>query len=243
MIKLSDEQLQTIELLTQLQGGFTFLTGKAGTGKSTVIKEYIKENKSVVLAPTGIAAVNIGGETIHSFFGLRARPFSPSYIHPLKPWIFEGFNTMIIDEISMVRVDLMTCIEQSLRYGDKLRRPFGGKKIIAVGDLRQLPPVVDSRKKEEIQFLRHHYGGKIYFHHASIFKQMDMVKKILKTVYRQSGDLEYLRILDQIGVGQQNGDTLIKINARVDRPCRNTIWICSTNYTVNKHNGISVRAN
>jgi len=235
-MKLSTEQIMTLDRMQEMDPGFLFLTGKAGTGKSTIIREYIKENKCVVAAPTGIAAVNIGGETLHSFFGLAPKAYSPSAFSILPDWKFNGFDTLIIDEVSMVRSDLMTVVANSLKYSDRMGRFFGGKKVIVVGDMRQLPPVVNNREEEEVKFLKHHYQGNIYFHQAPIFKGIEYDKLILKNVYRQSEDLDYLKILNFIGVGQYNSEILVKLNNRISNPSEDTIWLCPTNDIVDVHN-------
>ena len=177
-----------------------FLTGKAGTGKSTFMK-YICANtkkKHVVLAPTGIAAINAGGVTLHSFFKLPFRPILPDDPDlSLKDGrIFDFFKyrkehrkilaeveLIIIDEISMVRVDIIDCVDRILRvFSGNMRLPFGGKQLLFVGDVFQLEPVVPSDQKE---ILSRFYESSFFFS-ARVFKEINLVPIELQKVYRQS---------------------------------------------------------
>ena len=188
-----------------------FLTGKAGTGKSTFLR-YICENtkkKHVVLAPTGIAAINAGGSTLHSFFKLPFHPLLPDdpnlslqkgRIHDFFKYtkahrkLLEELELIIIDEISMVRADIIDAVDRILRvYSHNLREPFGGKQILLVGDVFQLEPVV---KNDEREILNRFYPTP-YFFSAQVFGQIDLVSIELQKVYRQS-DPVFVGILDRI---------------------------------------------
>ena len=188
-----------------------FLTGKAGTGKSTFLR-YICENtkkKHVVLAPTGIAAINAGGSTLHSFFKLPFHPLLPDdpnlslqkgRIHDFFKYtkahrkLLEELELIIIDEISMVRADIIDAVDRILRvYSHNLREPFGGKQILLVGDVFQLEPVV---KNDEREILNRFYPTP-YFFSAQVFSQIDLVSIELQKVYRQS-DPVFVGILDRI---------------------------------------------
>lgn len=188
-----------------------FLTGKAGTGKSTFLR-YICENtkkKHVVLAPTGIAAINAGGSTLHSFFKLPFYPLLPDdpnlslqkgRIHDFFKYtkahrkLLEELELIIIDEISMVRADIIDAVDRILRvYSHNLREPFGGKQILLVGDVFQLEPVV---KNDEREILNRFYPTP-YFFSAQVFGQIDLVSIELQKVYRQS-DPVFVGVLDRI---------------------------------------------
>lgn len=188
-----------------------FLTGKAGTGKSTFLR-YICENtkkKHVVLAPTGIAAINAGGSTLHSFFKLSFHPLLPDdpnlslqkgRIHDFFKYtkahrkLLEELELIIIDEISMVRADIIDAVDRILRvYSHNLREPFGGKQILLVGDVFQLEPVV---KNDEREILNRFYPTP-YFFSAQVFSQIDLVSIELQKVYRQS-DPVFVGVLDRI---------------------------------------------
>lgn len=188
-----------------------FLTGKAGTGKSTFLRYICEQTKKkhVVLAPTGIAAINAGGSTLHSFFKFPFYPLLPDdpnlslqrgRIHEFfkypKPHrkLLEELELVIIDEISMVRADLIDAVDRVLRvYSHNLREPFGGKQLLLVGDVFQLEPVV---KGDEREILNRFYPTP-YFFSARVFGQVDLVSVELQKVYRQT-DSRFIGVLDRI---------------------------------------------
>src|SRR3989442_11632125 len=144
-IKLNDEFQHALDLIER-QGQSVFLTGKAGTGKSTFL-HYLREKTAkatVVLAPTGVAALNVGGQTIHSFFHFPPTIVDPQSIRRRKnPKLFQKLQTLIIDEVSMVRADVMDAVDTALRIQrDNRSTPFGGEQEVLCGDLFQLPPLV-----------------------------------------------------------------------------------------------------
>ena len=203
-----------------------FLTGKAGTGKSTFLR-YIAEHinkKHVILAPTGIAAINAGGSTLHSFFKLPFHPllpdderYSPRHIRNTMKYnaekikLLQDVELIIIDEISMVRSDIIDFIDKVLRiYNRNMREPFGGKQMLFVGDVYQLEPVL---REEERQLLQPYYPSK-YFFDAKVFKEMKLVSIELKKVYRQS-DPTFINILDHIRTSQVTPDDLSVLNHQV----------------------------
>jgi len=203
-----------------------FLTGKAGTGKSTFLR-YIcstTKKKHVVLAPTGIAAINAGGSTLHSFFKLPFHPllpndsrYSPRNIKDTlkyngeKRKIIREVELIIIDEISMVRADIIDFIDKVLRiYSRNMREPFGGKQLLLVGDIYQLEPVV---KEEDRQLLRPYYRSG-YFFDAHVFRDMQLVSIELKKVFRQT-DPVFINILDHIRAGSISNAELALLNSRV----------------------------
>ena len=203
-----------------------FLTGKAGTGKSTFLR-YIAKNtkkKTVILAPTGIAAINAGGVTLHSFFHLPFHPLLPTdmrydsrHIRDTLKYgsdrikLLKEIELIIIDEISMVRADIIDFIDKVLRiYCRNRREPFGGKQLLLVGDTFQLEPVI---KDDERQLL-HPFYTSMYFFNARVWQEMPLVSIELKKVYRQK-DTEFIGILDRIRTNTFSSIDLDRLNHRV----------------------------
>ena len=226
-IDTGNEQFQTVLKLIRHTSQSVFLTGKAGTGKSTLLR-YICRNvrkKHVVLAPTGIAAINAGGNTLHSFFHLPFHPLLPDdpnfslhgsrlqeTLHYTKEHIklIEQIELVIIDEISMVRADIIDFIDKVLRvYSHNMRSPFGGKQLLFVGDVFQLEPVVTSDQRE---ILSRFYPNP-YFFSANVFRQMELVAIELTKVYRQK-DSGFISVLDHIRGGTADAEDLRLLNTR-----------------------------
>lgn len=212
-----------LQLITHTRQS-VFLTGKAGTGKSTFLKYICNHTKKkyVVLAPTGIAAINAGGVTLHSFFKLPFRPMLPDdpdlslshgrifefFKYPKeKRKIIAEVDLIIIDEISMVRADIIDCVDRILRvYSGNMRLPFGGKQLLFVGDVFQLEPVVPSDQKEILSLF---YASPFFFS-ARVFKDINLVPIELQKVYRQT-DPVFINVLDRIrnnAARKQELDTL-----------------------------------
>ena len=227
MIDLDNAELQNALQIIQFTRRSLFLTGKAGTGKSTFLR-YIAANtkkKHIVLAPTGIAAINAGGSTLHSFFKLPFHPLLPNdsmysvrnirntlKYNSEKIKIIREVELIIIDEISMVRADIIDFIDKVLRvYCRNMREPFGGKQLLLVGDIYQLEPVV---KEEDRKLLNPFYRSSFFFD-AKIFQQFQLVSIELKKVYRQS-DPVFIGILDHIRTSQAQSQDLQLLNQRVD---------------------------
>ena len=204
-----------------------FLTGKAGTGKSTFLR-YVSETvkkKHVILAPTGIAAINAGGQTLHSFFKLPFHPLLPndssySARNIRKTLKYSGETTkllrelelIIIDEISMVRADIIDFIDKVLRiYCRNMREPFGGKQLLLVGDIFQLEPVI---KEDEWHLMQPFYAS-AYFFSAKVWQEMQLVSIELRKVYRQT-DLQFIALLDRIRQNHATDADLQAINERVN---------------------------
>ena len=170
--------------------GHLFVTGRAGTGKSTLLRLIRDElaEEAVVVAPTGLAAVNVGGQTIHSFFGFPPRLIQPDDIRRSRNGrIMRRMRFLIIDEVSMVRSDLMWAIDQSLRVNrGRVREAFGGVRLILFGDLHQLPPVV--RGAEEAQHLEETYGGPFFFSVPALTEGAGTHLIELNRVFRQTDD-------------------------------------------------------
>lgn len=202
-----------------------FLTGKAGTGKSTFLR-YICETtakKYIVLAPTGIAAVNVGGMTMHSFFKMPFKPllpgdadFSPKKIRKTlkypkdKVKLIQELELIIIDEISMVRADMIDFVDNVLRiYSGNMREPFGGKQLLLVGDVFQLEPVITSEMRPLLQRAYKQF----FFFNANAFKNVNIVAIELRKIYRQT-DSHFISILDRIRVNKVTREDLAMINSR-----------------------------
>ena len=180
--------------------GNLFLTGRAGTGKTTMLRRFLTEagENTVVLAPTGVAAMNAGGQTIHSFFKLPPRLIEPTDIKRLRGVrLIKAIETMIIDEISMVRSDMLDAIDRSLRLNRGSKRPFGGVRMILSGDLHQLPPVA---RGNEAEILNERYGGH-YFFNAPGFREAEFALLALKHVFRQA-DPRFLALLGAMRQGR-----------------------------------------
>lgn len=213
-----------------------FITGKAGTGKSTLI-EYFRnttKKKTVILAPTGLAAINVRGQTIHSFFHLAPHFADPNQIPRLSnSRIYRDIDTIIIDEISMVRADIFDRIDKFLRVNGKDKNlPFGGIQMIVVGDLYQLPPIVT----HEEQFVFNQFYDSPYFFSSDAFSQALFSVIELTNIFRQK-DEKYITLLNKIRVGQVSVNDLEVINARVvtkdyEKIRRNYITLATTNSVV-----------
>ena len=206
MITLTDEQRAAVDAM--MSGKNVFLTGEAGTGKSTVLREFRSkcDRECVVLAPTGIAAVNAGGATIHSFFMLKPGLMTPDTIEEIgsgkKRAVIRAAKTIIIDEISMVRSDVFAAMDirlRSLARGKNQQRPFGGKQMILVGDFFQLPPVVKTETEDE--YLKKHLGGGYSFQ-TDLWANAKFKCIFLKTIHRQQNDSKFLSVLNSIRHGE-----------------------------------------
>ncbi|HRV44523.1 MAG TPA: AAA family ATPase [Smithellaceae bacterium] len=193
------------------------ITGRAGTGKSTLLKYFrdTTRKKVVILAPTGVAAVNVEGQTIHSFFHFKPN-VTPASIKRKKkgerdrPTLYQKLTTIVIDEISMVRADLLDCIDKFLRInGPSEKQPFGGVQMIFIGDLYQLPPVVSSAERE---IFKDHYPTP-YFFSAKAFEALDIEYVELEKVYRQK-DEEFVRLLNAIRNRSVTDNDLARFNSR-----------------------------
>ena len=228
-IDSTNEEMQKALQLVKYTNHSLFLTGKAGTGKSTLLR-YICSNvkkKHVVLAPTGIAAINVGGSTLHSFFKLPFHPLLPNDTRfsernmretlkytGEKRKIIREVELIIIDEISMVRADIIDFLDKVLRIYTRNRyEAFGGKQMLFVGDIFQLEPVI---REEERQMLRPWYPS-LFFFDALIFRTFPLVSIELRKVYRQN-DLHFISMLDHIRTNNIRNEELSMLNHRVGKP-------------------------
>jgi hypothetical protein len=216
-IELNDLFTRALELVDG-SGRNVFITGKAGTGKSTLL-QYFRQHtakKIVVLAPTGVAAINVGGETIHSFFRFKpdvtAENVKKIKFRKGQKNIYKGIDAIVIDEISMVRADLLDCVDRFLRLnGTDKRLPFGGLQMIFFGDLYQLPPVVAGREKD---IFKGHYASE-YFFDAKVFRELEIEYLELEKVYRQK-DGRFVGLLNAIRNNSAGEAELAELNGRYD---------------------------
>ena len=236
-----NEQFQKSLDLMENTSKHGFITGKAGTGKSTLLDYFRSHTKKkvVVLAPTGVAALNVRGQTIHSFFGFKPNVTLKS-IKKLSRGgksIYKELNAIVIDEASMVRADLLDCIDKFLRLNTGKRKPFGGVQMIFIGDLYQLPPVVTGGEKE---FFNTHYKSP-YFFDATVMKELEMEFIELEKIYRQK-DEDFIALLNAIRNNSVTEEQLTALNQRcaVDfapDPKDFYIWLTSLNSAAEKING------
>lgn len=233
LIDTDNQSFQEALKLIQHTQHSVFLTGKAGTGKSTFLR-YICQNtkkKHIVLAPTGIAAINAGGSTLHSFFKLPFYPLLPDdpnlssrdnriyeffKYDKAKRKVIEQVELIIIDEISMVRADIIDAIDKILRiFSHNVHSPFGGKQMLLVGDVFQLEPVVTTENRELIN----RYYPTPYFFSARVFNEMNLVSIELQKVYRQT-DKAFVSLLDHIRNNTVDNGDLQLINERYSAPVK-----------------------
>ncbi len=223
----TNPQLETARRYVEQTGVSLFLTGKAGTGKTTFLRDIVATTtkRRVVLAPTGVAAVNAGGVTIHSFFQLPFDPYLPDVkelvteyqmpdrhksLSKTKLNIIRTLELLIIDEISMVRADLLDAIDMTLRRARRSSRPFGGVQLLMIGDVHQLSPVVTETERP---FMEKVYPTP-YFFASKALQRIPYVTIELTTVYRQQ-DAAFVDLLNHVRDNNIDAETLSKLNARV----------------------------
>ena len=223
----TNAQIELADRYLRETGVSVFLTGKAGTGKTTFLRHVVEtvNKRHVVVAPTGVAAVNAGGVTIHSFFQLPFCPYLPDVkelvteyqmpeqmkqLRKNKADVIRTLDLLIIDEISMVRADLLDAIDAVLRRYRRNSRPFGGVQLLMIGDVQQLPPVVTD---EERPYLERVYPSPFFFHSKALQK-LNYTTIELQTVYRQQ-DAAFLSLLNKIRDNQFDEATLKVLNQRV----------------------------
>lgn len=225
-IDMENPEFRILLRLVEETNASIFLTGKAGTGKSTFLRYIISHTrkKHAVLAPTGIAAVNVGGQTIHSFFHLPLQPVLPDdpefeprrlrdrlNITGRQIKLFREVELIIIDEISMVRADVIDLVDRILRtFGGDRRKPFGGKQLLLVGDVFQLEPVVTT---EDRNILQHRYRHPFFFN-ARVFADFGLSSIELRKVYRQN-ETAFVEILDRFRDGTPSHTDIQAINSRL----------------------------
>ena len=218
MEKQQNKELRLAWDFVSNTGTSIFLTGKAGTGKTTFLKALREKTpkRMVVVAPTGVAAINAGGVTIHSFFQLPLSPYVPEATYQSKfdfskekRSIIQTLDLLVIDEISMVRSDLLDAIDNVLRRYRNHRKPFGGVQLLMIGDLQQLAPVVT---EQDAQLISKYYDTPFFFGSRAL-QQTPYVTIELKQVYRQS-DEQFLHLLNSIREGRASKEIFEKLNQR-----------------------------
>lgn len=227
------------------RGENLFLTGKAGTGKSTLIRTFLAQSSrnAIVVAPTGIAALNVDGYTIHRLFSFHKDTTvefvqSSDYFPRRFAQALKEIDTLIIDEASMVRADMFDCIAIALqRFGPHPNLPFGGVQVVLVGDLFQLPPVV---LESEQEFFATTYESQ-YFFSATHYEPQDFPAVQLTTVFRQVGDTQFVDLLNQVREGVMLDGARAELNDRVDadfQPPLDEFWLTltTTNKSADKRN-------
>ena len=240
-----DSRFLLAERYIQETGISVFLTGKAGTGKTTFLKHIVAgcSKRLAVVAPTGVAAVNAGGVTIHSFFQLPLCPYLPDvkelvteYQMPEKNRslrkdrvkILRTLELLIIDEISMVRADILDAIDATLKRYRKNDRPFGGVQLLMIGDVQQLPPVVTESEKP---FMDQVYPSPFFFN-SRAFRKLGYIVIELNKIHRQR-DAEFTSMLNDIRTGNPSDQTLERLNRRLDPgfdPPSGEYWIRLTTH-------------
>lgn len=222
----SNPQLELAYDFLEYTGVNVFLTGKAGTGKTTFLRELKRRSpkRMIVVAPTGVAAINAGGVTIHSFFQLPFGPYVPGstdtvergeklqYTHKFnreKINIIKMIDLLVIDEISMVRADLLDAVDDMLRRYRSKNEPFGGVQLLLIGDLQQLAPVV---KEDEWALLKQHYASAFFFHSKALAATRYVAIE-LKHVYRQQ-DREFVDLLNRVRENRVDAAVLGMLNRR-----------------------------
>ena len=240
-----NNELRTAWDFVEHTGRSIFLTGKAGTGKTTFLKTVVEHSckRSIVVAPTGVAAINAGGMTIHSFFQLPFSPFVPGAkiesrfdFGKEKRKLIASLDLLIIDEISMVRSDLLDAIDSVLRKFRDRYKPFGGVQLLMIGDLQQLTPVVTP---EDERMLKPYYDTP-YFFGSKALSHIEYVTIQLEKVYRQQDDV-FLTLLNHIREGHPTTDDLTLLNSRyqpvfLPKPEDGYIRLTTHNQMANNYN-------
>lgn len=217
------EQMLAYELIANTNSSF-FLTGRAGTGKTTFLRnvQQMVDKNFVTVAFTGVAAIQAGGETIHSFFGLPMEVCGHGTLGKLneaRAQTIRHADTIIIDEVSMLRCDIVDAIDYTLRKTMRNTRPFGGKQVVFVGDLFQLPPIVSNCEQRKLLTDLYHTDS-FFFYKANAIKRMRLVKIEFRKVYRQN-DRDFLHTLDNVRMNNMCDDDLMRLNRYV-RPADET---------------------
>ena len=239
--KENKQQMQAYDLIANTNSSF-FLTGRAGTGKTTFLRNVQKmvDKQFITLAPTGVAAILAGGDTIHSFFGLPMDVCTPGTMGKMSEariLTLIHTDTIIIDEVSMVRCDIIDAIDYTMRKTLRSSLPFGGKQVIFVGDMFQLPPVLKKGVESDLMHDLYH-ADDCFFYKADVIKRMRMVKIEFQKVYRQE-DEAFLKILESIRLNKTTPEILMHLNERVCQPTKEdgtVITLASLNRTADDIN-------
>lgn len=239
---LTDEMQKVLDLVKNTDEN-VFVTGKAGSGKTTFLKYLIANcgKNCMVAAPTGVAAINAGGVTLHSLFGIPFGPVTPydkleNRFSEYKTELLLKLDLLIIDEISMARADIIDTIDRKLRWVCECNEPFGGVQIVMFGDLFQLPPVI---KKQDREILSNYYDD-FFFFNAQVFKRVGFHVVELSTIFRQT-EPEFINVLNRIRNYQVTSDELDVLSELKNRSASNNydgeyIHICTHRVDVEKIN-------
>lgn len=234
------EQQLAFELIANTNSSF-FLTGRAGTGKTTFLQNVQKMvgKHFITLAPTGVAAILAGGETIHSFFGLPMEACFPGTcgkMNQARILSLVHADTIIIDEVSMVRSDVMDAIDYTMRKTLRNNMPFGGKQMIFVGDMFQLPPVVKQGPEKEL-LTDIYQTNDFYFFKSEAVRRIRLVKIEFRKVYRQD-DERFLTILEHVRMNWITPEDVALLNTRIEIPAKDdmVVTLCSLNKTTDDIN-------
>ncbi len=207
------DSYSAVEGLLRAGAPLVFVSGNAGTGKTTLI-QYLTDvlpQHTVVVAPTGVAALNVGGVTVHSFFRFPPRIQDPSEIRPLRdPALIRSLDLLVVDEVSMLRCDLMDGIDVFLRKNRRSQQPFGGVQLLLVGDLFQLPPVVPRAEREVLETMGY---ATPYFFSALGLREVPLAHVELDHVFRQA-DPEFVGLLNKLRVAENREHAVGEINSR-----------------------------
>jgi hypothetical protein len=244
---LKNVELQLAHEFVQDTDCNIFLTGKAGTGKTTFLHSFKGKcsKRMIVTAPTGVAAINAGGVTLHSFFQMPFGPFVPGHeggernrhkFNKQKIKIIRSLDLLVIDEISMVRADLLDGVDAVLRRYRHSSEPFGGVQLLMIGDLHQLPPVV---KDADWDILREYYDS-VYFFSSNALKQTELISVELKHIYRQS-DPGFINLLNRVRNNDLDDFSIKELNRRyipdfTGKDSASYITLCTHNHRANKLN-------
>lgn len=238
-IELTDEFAKAFQLIEETNESF-FVTGKAGTGKSTLLKYFrSKTEKNIaVVAFTGLAAINVNGQTIHSFFGFPIGFIHPNAVRKNDDLVFllRSLDTIIVDEVSMLRADLMDAIDKSLRIHRDNPKPFGGVQMVFIGDMYQLPPIIE----KDLSEVYSKYYKTPYFFSADVFSFMKLPLINLERIHRQN-DPEFIEILNCIRERKNLSKALDRLNQNVsfnfnDLQNGDTVVLSTTNEKVREVN-------
>jgi len=233
-LELNKDFKKTLKIMNKTNNSL-LVTGKAGTGKSTLLKYFVEHTKKnvVVCAPTGIAALNINGQTIHSFFRFPPKLLDYNDVKNLYNFMYKEIDTIIIDEISMVRADILDAIDIFMKLNGKDKnKSFGGVQMIFFGDLYQLPPIV-GRNIERLLYTSYKSP---YFFDSKVIKDLSFDIIELTKVYRQK-DINFINFLDKVRLGDVNEKSLDFINLKVNnKPIRDFITLTPTNFVADTIN-------
>ncbi len=220
-----------------------FITGRAGTGKTTLLKYFAQHTAKsvVVLATTGLAAIHVHGQTVHSFFRLKpGNLLDLGALRRLPRKLVDSFDTLIIDEASMLRADLLDAMDHILQISTHTDEPFGGKQVILFGDLFQLPPVEESHTSGLFDYFQARYASP-YFFEAHVLKHLPLEVFELKRIFRQAADRDYAALLNAIREGHISQPQLdLQLNKQVctqtPELLENSILLATTNYAAAQRN-------